>query len=134
MLKWLFKRNNIILKPVSFQIKLCKFSKRYYMMFDTCDNEILHLMTQKVPCFPVSYTIIIHFVLSMTVVKDGYLELMPLLKRMHIYVYISISQILQGCLKGQEIRAETAQDCIFSLVKQDPHLDIMCERDYHFCP
>jgi len=79
MLKWLSKRNNSILKPVSFQTKLYKFSKRHYVKFDTYDNEILNLMTQKVPCPPISYIIIIHFALSMTVVKDWYLELLPLL-------------------------------------------------------
>lgn len=108
MLKWLSKSNSSILKPAGCKIKLYKFSKRHYMMFDTCDNELLNLMTQKVPCPPISYIIIIHFVLSMTVVKDGYLELMPLL--INIYVSIYIYQILQGCLEGQEIRAEIAQE------------------------
>lgn len=97
------------------------------MMFDTCDNEILNLMIQKVPCPPISYIIIIHFVLSMTVVKDGYLELMPLLRSIYLYIYLY--QILQGCLEGQEIAAEIAQECVFSLVKQDPHLHITCVRE-----
>lgn len=42
----------------------------------------------------------------MTVVKNRYLELMPLLIYLSIYLSISLYQILQGCFEGPEIRAE----------------------------
>lgn len=96
-------------------------------------------MSQKVPHPPISYMIIIHLLFSMTVVEDGYLELMPLFIYMCvyvytcvyvcIYVYIYIQTHIRSCLEDQEIKAEIAQEYIYTLVKQDAHLYIICVRE-----
>lgn len=46
-----------------------------------------------------------------------------------IYVYRYIQTHIRSCLEDQEIKAEIAQEYIYTLVKQDAHLYIICVRE-----